>query len=135
MKPEATLSTLLCKRMRPFGDVFSFIKVETGITIAGVCDINYAYTNKKRGWIELKVIKKPKTTTLPKWTALQRLFAKRRIAAGEKCFLFLKAGEHHFLFNASDIVDIKKFTFNDLIRYSVGYWNGDYDAETFWNLL
>lgn len=137
MKPEAKFSNHLTKIMKPYGSTYSFIKVETGLTISGVPDRNYAYGFHKRGWIELKCLPKmPKRqTTLSKWTALQRLFAIDRGKCDETVLFFLKAGDHYLLFDGYDIARKKSFTPDELIELSIGHWEGKIDAEELYGLL
>ena len=123
MPPESNLSKRVVNGLRQFGNIHSVIRIESGMTMRGIPDINYFFSKDKSGWCELKYIPGlPVTkTSLPKYTSEQRLFAKRRTESGEKVFLLIQAGQEHFLFNSYDVKShMSKQDFYNLSKKSWG---------------
>jgi hypothetical protein len=89
----------------------------------GMPDVNYI-----DGWIELKWVRDvPKRKTTPlrieHYTPEQRVWALRRIAAGGKVFLLLKAKDEWFLFDGGVAAQyLNKSTLEELRKVAIRTW-------------
>lgn len=136
-KPEKNLSDKVMKGLRKFGNLHSIIRIESGLTMRGIPDTNYAFDCGKRGWIELKCIPKmPKGyTSLTKYTPEQRLWAKRRSKTGENVYFLLQVGNEVFLFKTTDIEHHKAFTEEIFREKCLASWVRTIDFKEFYEKL
>lgn len=134
-RPEATLSANLLKNLRQFGNTHSVIRIESGLTMRGIPDINYCFSEDKHGWIELKCIPNfpVNKTSLPKYKPEQRLFARRRCKAGEKVFFLLQVNLDYFLFMGDEVP--KYVSKKDMFKLCRGHWHGSIDYYELYDLL
>ena len=108
---------------------------------AGVPDLSYS-GGAVHGWIELKWLEAwPKRedtiVRIPHYTKEQKHFLLTRGRAGGRCWLLLRAGKDHFLFDHERAQQVGGLIFNELLITARERWpyNGHIDFEQLTRIL
>lgn len=113
---------LLTKSLHP-------VRIENALTTLGLPDVNMA-----PGWCELKWSRSwPKKETTPlrldHYTDEQRLWLRKRAAAGGNAWLALKVRSEWFIFDAAGAQEVGNLTRAELMEAAIAYWPAKPTAE------
>lgn len=118
---EKDLRREVCRLLRAL-DPIPIENLLTGNTGIGTPDVETT-----AGWIELKWSKAyPKRAStplrLPHFTERQKMWAKRRAAHGEECWLILQCKQDWFVFDSDGMQEVGNLTREQLIEASRAYF-------------